>query len=122
MRTVVERNPYTSLGTSVEQAFAAGILADGVDERIVGQTGDEFAPGFAEVGGFENVRMKIVELVRVDRDVSGADVEWRRMDDADGGPLGDFLGRDVGPILAAIAGHVKQAVIGAGPEKAFLLG
>src|SRR2546421_337491 len=122
MRAVVETNPDTSLCAGVEQAFAAGILADGVNERIVGQTGDDFAPGFAEVGGFENVGMKIIELVRVDRDVSGADVEWRRIDDADGGPLGNFLGRDVGPVFSTVAGHVKQAVIGAGPEKAFLPG
>src|SRR3954466_15852610 len=107
MRAVVERNPDTSFCAGVEQAFAAGILADGVDERIVWQTGDDFAPGFAEVGGFENVRMKIVELVRVDRDVSGADVEWRWIDNADRGPLGDFLGRDVGPVFSTVARDVK---------------
>ena len=81
----------------------------------------DFCPRFAEVAGFENVGLEIVELVGVDGDVSGGGVERRRFDEADHRPFGDIFWRDFVPTLAAIARHVDQAVIGAGPEYAFLL-
>ncbi len=90
--------------------------------RIVGQARDDFCPGFAEVGGLENVGLEIVELVRVHGGVGGSRFERGSFEEADHGPLGNFFGRDVGPVFAAIARQLNQAIIRAGPEQAFLLG
>ena len=57
---VVERNPDPRFRSRVEQAFALGVFAHCVNIGIVGQAGDNFRPGFAEVRGFENVRFEVV--------------------------------------------------------------
>jgi len=76
---------------SVEQAFAFGIFADGVDVRIIRKAGDEFGPGFAKVAGLENERLEVVEFVRIDSHIGAGSIERRSFDEADHGPFGDFL-------------------------------
>src|SRR6202007_1958604 len=60
-----------------------------------------------------------IELVAVDGDVRCAPGMWRRLYDADEAPLTEIFGSDLGPILAAIACDVNQAVVCARPDDAF---
>src|SRR5262245_10509292 len=106
IRTVIERSPNGGLRSRVEKAFAPGILTDRVNIRILWQAANDFGPGFAEVRSLENVRLEVVELVGVHRRVSSSRFELRSFDQADHGPFGNFLGRDVRPSLAAVASQV----------------
>src|SRR6266849_5878543 len=77
MRAIVKRNPNARLRPRVQQTFALGIFADGVNIGIIREAGEEFRPRFSIVAGLENERLEIVELVSVDSDVSGCSVERR---------------------------------------------
>ena len=88
----------------------------------VGQIAVHALPRRAIVGRLEDVRLAAVHEVRVDRHVRGSTVEMRRLDFRDHAPrgkTGDVL-RDVVPLLAAVAGVPDLAVVGPGPDKAFL--
>ncbi len=122
VRTIVEGNVDAVFRAGIEQAFALWIFADSVDITVVGHAGDDFRPGLAVVGCFENVRAKVIELVAIDGDVGGACRVWRGFDDADEAPFPKFFRSDVCPVIAAVARDVHEPVVAAGPDEAFLDG
>ncbi len=71
-------------------------------------------------GGLEEVGRLVVEPVGVDHHVGDAGVPARRLDGADGAPLGDTGRCDVAPVRAAVPGQVHQPVVGAGPDESRL--
>ena len=75
VRSIVERNPDASFRTCVEQPFAFGIFANGVDVRIIRKAGDEFGPSFPKIIGLENERLEVVEFVRIDTHIGGGRIE-----------------------------------------------
>ncbi len=58
-----------------------------MDVGVVRQSADDFGPGFAEVGGLENVGMKVVQLVGVHGNVGSRGVKGRGIDQAHHGPF-----------------------------------
>src|SRR4029077_10109011 len=104
--------------TGEAQALVLGFLADGVQAGVLRQALGEALPAVAEVGRAEQVRPGVVHPVGVYDDVGGAGVERGRLDAGHGAPLGqalDVVG-DIGPVLAAVAADVDQAVVATGPE------
>src|SRR5262249_20225645 len=80
-------------------------------------------PRRAEIGRLEDEWIAVVDLVEVDGDVRRAGIEPRRLDAADRAErrqVRDVPG-DVRPGLAAVARHLHEAVVGAGPDEAGLL-
>ena len=77
----------------------------------------DLSPGLAVVVGAEHVWFTIIHLIALGAEVSGAGFVSRGVDDADACEFRQALGRDVGPILAAVASDVGEAVIGAGPYR-----
>jgi hypothetical protein len=73
--TIVERNVDAELRSGVEQAASLWILANGVDERPVGNALCDCGPGRAAVARSVNVRRVIVEPVTVDGSVGGCAIE-----------------------------------------------
>ena len=74
------------------------------------------APGFAEVGCFENVWLEVVEFVPIHRDIGGVGIEGRGFDEVDRAPLG-HLWRNIAPMLSVVGGDVNKSVVRAGPER-----
>ena len=77
-------------------------------------------PGRAVVARLVEIGAEVVRLVHRRRDVGAPLVERAGVDLVDHDPLRQPLGRDVLPALAAVAGDVDQAVVGAGPDHARL--
>ena len=88
MRPVIKRHEDAELSSRVKQAFAPGIFAHGVDIGAFGNPVRNCAPIFSKIGCFENVRLEIVQLVPVHRNVRGICVVWRSVDDTDCAPVG----------------------------------
>ena len=86
----------------------------------IGNPARDQIPGLAEICGLENIRLQIVELVRVHRGVSRAGIMRGRFHQTHHAPFRNAFRSDVGPVLAAIAGNVYQAVIGSSPDQVFL--
>src|ERR1700740_1057098 len=63
-----------------------------------------------------DVRMNIVEAEPATRNIRRLFVEMRCRDLRDLAPRSGFFGRDVGPILPAVACDPKLAIVGAGPQ------
>src|SRR5215831_123718 len=77
-------------------------------------------PGLSKVGRLVNPRVAVVFLMPVDRDIRSACVVTGSLDVADCAPgqhIGDVLS-NISPRLAAIAGDLHLAIIGAGPNRA----
>src|SRR5215831_8251249 len=77
-------------------------------------------PGLSKVGRLVNPRVAVVFLMPVDRDIRSACVVTGSLDVADCAPgqhVGDVLS-NIRPRLAAIAGDLHLAIIGAGPNRA----
>src|SRR5579859_41425 len=119
---IVEGDVDAIFRAGEEQALVLGVFANDVGEAGVRETVGDSRPGFAEVGGPEDVGLEVVQLVAIDGDVGGAGGERRGFDDADETPLAEFFRGDVGPVLAAVAGDVHEAVVRTGPDDAFLDG
>src|SRR3954469_24471194 len=68
--TVVERKVHAALGSGEEQAFAAGIFADDVDDLALGDSGDDLLPGFPGIARAVDVRPHVVKSQRVDGGIS----------------------------------------------------
>src|SRR6516162_11644010 len=107
---------------SEEKSSVAGVFADRMNVGTIGNAGGDLRPSLAEVCGLENVGFEVVELVGVDGRIGGAGIPGRSFDEADEGPLGNRFRSSVAPSFAVVAGELDLAVIGAGPDDAFLLG
>src|SRR6185312_10348256 len=99
------------------------VLGEGEDGAVGGEVGGDRGPGFAGVGGLEQVGLEVVVLVVFKRHVDGVGVEARGQDAADQGAVG-HAGEFVvaGPVGAAVEGHLHQSIVGARPHEAFLFG
>src|SRR5204862_2551132 len=75
-------------------------------------------PRLAEIVGAEDIRLEVVLLVAVRRDVGRAGAERRRLDQADAREVADAFWRHVLPARAAVARHLHVAVVGARPDDA----
>ena len=79
-------------------------------------------PALSIVFGLVHVRIAVVHLMEIDRDVGGSGIVAGRLDVTNRAPrwqIGDVR-RDVGPVCAAIPRDVDQTVIGAGPNDSLL--
>src|SRR5207302_5994068 len=120
VRAAIKGNPRTRFGAGIEQSFALGVFANGVNVRAVGESGSDWRPGLAEVAGLKKVGLEIIDLMGVDRGVGGASFEPRRFDQADHGPFGKTFRSDVGPSFSIVTRELDQAIVGADPDQAFL--
>ena len=95
-----------------------------VAEHTLGNTRVEPRECLAVIRGLVDVRVAIVDEMRVHRHVRRARIVLARLDGRDGAPLGKprQIGGEVRPRLAAVARDVHEAVHGAGPDQIFLNG
>ena len=75
VRPIVEGNVDAVFGASIEQSALFGIFADGAHETAVGNSVGELRPGLAIVGGFVDIRLQIVVLMAIHRNVSGSCIQ-----------------------------------------------
>src|SRR6185437_7189588 len=113
---VIEGNPDLRVGGGVEEAFLAGIFADGVGDRAGGDAAVNLSPGLAAVVGAPEVRVHVVKAEGVGGSVGGQGIEMAGVHIENARPRLDAGGGDVGPGGAAIAGDLDEAVARAGPD------
>ena len=94
MRAVIKRNEDARLSPRVEQSPSLRIFADSVHVRAIGNSVHNCAPRFPQIGRFENIRLKVVKLMSIHRDVSSVAVVRRGINQIDSTPLRHFR-RDV---------------------------
>ena len=98
------------------------IFADDVDIIVVRDAVDDFGPRDAVVVSAIGVGTAVVSLIVFRGEVGRAGLVRRGVDDADADEIRQALGRDVLPILSAVASDVDQAVVRAGPDGVDVLG
>ena len=89
--------------------------------RVYAPTGmpvDDRRPRLAVIGRLPEVRLEVVLLIPVGRDVRGAGIEVRRLDHRGARELAIRRRRDVRPSSAAVARDVNQPVVAARPTAA----
>ena len=121
MSAGIPGNKNAALRAGVEQPLAAGIFAHGPNVGAFRNPGGDGGPGFSEVGGFENVRLEIVEPVPVHRGIGAVGIERRRLNQVDGAPFRHFRA-DVSPGFPVIGAQLNEAIVRAGPERALFHG
>ena len=121
VRAVIKGNPRARLGAGIEQALALRIFPHGMNVGAVGESASDWRPGLAEVSGFKNVGLEIIEPVGVDGGVGGPRCEPRWFDQADHGPFGKTFGSHVGPSFSIVTRKLDQAIVGAHPDHTSLL-
>src|SRR5262249_21283817 len=106
-----------------EQVGIDVVFGDGQHRAVGGQVAGDARPGPAGVGALEQVRLEVGHLVIVERGVDGVRVVLRGQNAANVGALG-HAGElvDVPPGAAPGLRDLDQAVVGAGVEKALVLG
>ena len=89
---------------------------------LLGNSVGDLFPGLAVVAGLVEIRFVVVPLVHRGRDVGRGRIVGRSIDRIDLNPLRhQALWRcHVVPVLAAIARHVNQTIVGAGPNHTLL--
>ena len=80
----------------------------------------QLGPALAEVGGLENVGCEVILLVAFDGDIRCTGIVGRSLDHAHRAPIWHGFGRDIFPMLAAIAGEMNQTVVGPGPNQVLM--
>ena len=115
-RPVVERDVDAVLGAEIQQLRALDVLADRAREVVRRKAVGDGGPGFPEVVGPEHVRLEVVLLIAVRRDVRRAGAERRRLDEADAREVSQPLRRHVLPARSAVARHLHEAVVGTRPD------
>ena len=121
VRAVVGRVPHASLRAGIKQARPFRIGPDHAGELVFRNAADDGFPAPAVVGGLEQVRLEIVQLVSRGGQVQPARFEGVRLDRVDLGVARQAAWRHVGPCGPAVTGQVQQAVVGAGPDHARFL-
>ena len=122
VRAVVERNVDARFRSGIEQAALVRVFANHAREGAVGNSVGDLLPGLAVVARLVEIRFVVVVLVHRRRNISSAGIERRRFDRIDLNPFRHhvFRRRDVVPVLAAVARHLHQTIIGAGPDRSRL--
>ena len=100
---VIERYPHARLGSREEQALAHGILAYGIDGRVVRESARDQPPHLPSVVRAINVRAQIINAETADGSVCGFVVEMRSRKLRHFAPRRDLRRRDIFPVRAAIA-------------------
>src|SRR5690242_12472364 len=119
MRATVERNVNTEFGPRIKKLLLLGVLPHRMNEGPVRNSIRNRSPGLAQIGGFENIGLKIVELVAIDSCVGSLAVTWRSFNQIDCAPFRHFWA-DVSPMGAVIGRDLDQSVIRARPQGAFV--
>src|SRR4029077_13653719 len=110
------------LSTGVKETPLLRVDAyDPVEDMLRDSVGDQL-PAFAEVLGLIEVRCGVVVLVPRGGYVGCSGIVRRKLDDADQGPLGQIGWSDFRPCCSAVARELDEAVVGARPKEAFLVG
>ena len=120
--TAVGREHDSALGAEIELSLLLWILSHRVQIHILRKFRVDALPRLAVVGCLKEVRMHVVEPVRVNDHVGNRRIEWRWLNDIDGAPLGQagHPRRDVGPRLTTISRELYQAVVAARPNQSLL--
>src|SRR5436305_11855441 len=90
VRARIERNENAELSAGIKQSGLFRVLAHRMHECAVRNSINDGVPGFAEIGCFNNVRLKIVEFMSVDRGISSLAVVRRCFDQIDCAPFRHF--------------------------------
>ena len=114
----VERDPDLPFRSRVQQVPPLRVLAHGVhDPLVLRDPGRHVRPGLPAVARAVDVRPRVVEAEGVDRRPGRVAVEVRGLEQRDLGPRHELRRRHVLPALPAVARHVDEAVVGAGPDE-----
>ena len=119
VRARIERNENAQLSAGIKQSGLFRVLAHGMHECAVRNSINDGVPGFAEIGCFNNVRLKIVEFMSVDRGISSLAVVRRCFDQIDCAPFRHFR-TDVAPMGAVIRADLNQSVVCSSPKRTFV--
>ena len=119
---VVIRHPHLHVGAGVEHALLPRILANGVRRGAAGDAGVDLRPRLAAVVRAPEVRVLVIQAQRIGRDVRRELVKVPGVHVVDARERLHGRRRHVGPLRAAIHGHLDVAVVGAGPQHADVLG
>src|ERR1043165_579313 len=116
----VERDVKTILSTNVEQVFVLRVFTNDIDCAPLRKIVDEWGPGCAVISRDKQVRLQIVETMSIDREITSARVEVRRLNSRDVIRVADarHVPRDIAPAGATVATHLDVPIIRARPENA----
>ncbi len=103
VRAVVGREVDARLRAGVEQTAPHRIFANRARVRAVGDAGRDLRPRLSEIGGLVQVRLEVVLLVAIGRDVRGRRVKVRWLDDRYAGVRTGERRRHFRPRLAPVA-------------------
>src|SRR5438045_1263775 len=104
------------LGAGEQKAALHWIFADRMHKVVLRDSVGDAGPRLTVVGGLEDVRLAIVVLVILHRNVSRAGVMRRRINQTHTSEIRHAGRRDLVPALAAIPGDIDQAIVTAGPD------
>ena len=111
----LSREIHTPMSVPAPGRRGARVFAHDRD-RGIRQALVDARPGLAVVVGAVDVGMLVIQLVRIEGDIGGARLEGRHADLIDARPFGAPDVGSVGPVLAAVAGHLHQAIVGTHPD------
>src|SRR5262249_1267397 len=110
----------------IQQALAHRVFADAVRiaERGMRNAAGDLRPGFAVIIGLVDKRVPVVHLVQVYSDIGGGGIVAGGLDVGVRSPIRQVgnIFRDIGPVFAAVAGQLQQAIIGSRPDHAGFFG
>ena len=115
---VVETDKQPVLGARVEDALPFGILAYHAHGVVGWKAAGDQGPAVAVVFGLVEIGLPVAELVAQRGDVGLAVAMGRGLDAVDAAAGRQVGGRDVAPVLAAVARDMDGPVVGAHPEEA----
>src|SRR4029450_1013134 len=78
---IVERHPDPSFGAGEQQPGPLRIFPDAPREVTTLDTGRDSGPGRSVVGGLPEIRLVVIELIPIPREVRGTRLVRRRVDD-----------------------------------------
>src|SRR5262249_10825547 len=104
------------LGADEQQALSDRIGAHDAADLVLGQIAVDRLPAPAAVTALEQVWLVVGKLVARGGDIDRIGIVRRDVDAADIGELGQALGRDFLPLLAAVTRDVHQPIVGRGPD------
>ena len=112
------------MSAEIEEARSYRIFSDhvGVAEYTRRNVGGDRGPSRSEVIGLVDVRPRVAQLMKVDRQIRAADFMARGFDVGDraqGRQILESRG-DVGPRVPAVSRYMHQSIVGARPDHALL--
>ena len=116
MLAVIEREPDGALSARKEQAATLRIFLDRVGGRALLDPADDLGPVRSAVRRAVEMRIQVVQAERVHRGVRSICIKVRCVHDRDFRPRTHGGRRNVLPVLAVIARHLNEPVIGAHPD------